>query len=349
MLGDRGNSLSRLVQTHYRQLAPEKIPPAGPVKPATGIHATIAQKGRRDMRSAGKHTGQAAAPGARRWRDVVVQSTRDLWASGIVETAAALAFYAVLSLFPLLIVGIIVASYIADPERVSQQAIDVLGAYLPAGKEEIEEIVGGAIEERQRVGIISLGVFIVTGRRILGALTKALNQVSDVQQEDDSFRRRAVVELALTVGLAVVGLLAMASGPLIQASWGAARFLPGPDSMLVRIVNETVQALLLLTIFALVYAFVPRGDRAWRAVLTGASVATVLFLIAQGIFTLLIDEIWPNLSLLYGPLATAALLLLWSWYVALITLVGGGLASHVKVIVLEHTGAQQASDVHRER
>lgn len=285
----------------------------------------------------------------RKWPQVVVQSARDMWAIGIVETAAALSFYAMLSLFPLMFVGIVIASYVADPEWAAQQAVDLLSVYLPAGTKEVDEIVDNAIAERQRVGLLALVVIAVTGRRILGALARSLNEVSDVQQEEDSLRRRAVVELALALGLGVVGLLALASDPLIRLAWGGARFLPGPDGIVVQIVEETTQALLLVTVFALVYAFVPRGDRLWRAVLTGAGVATMLFLLAQGVFTALIDVIWPNLNLLYGPLATAALLLLWAWYVALITLIGGGLASHIKVMILEHGDTSAASRAHRNR
>jgi len=288
-------------------------------------------------------------PTWRKWPQVVVQSARDMWSIGIVETAAALSFYAMLSLFPLMFVGIVIASYVADPEWAAQQAVDLLDAYLPAGTDEVDEIVDNAIAERQRVGVFSLVVIAVTGRRILGALAKSLNDVSDVQQEEESMRRRAVVELALAVGLGVVGLLALASDLLSRLAWGGARALPGPEGILIRIAHETIQVLLLLTVFALVYAFVPRGDRLWGAVLTGAGVATMLFLLAQGVFTVLIDVIWPNLNLLYGPLATAALLLLWAWYVALITLIGGGLASHVKIMIIEHADLRQTRRVHRER
>jgi uncharacterized BrkB/YihY/UPF0761 family membrane protein len=101
-----------------------------------------------------------------------------------------------------------------------------------------------------------------------------------------------------------------------------------------------------LIIFTLVYAFVPQGDRLWRAALIGAGAATGLFLLAQGVFAVLSDVIWDNLSLLYGPLATAAVLLSWSWYVALITLAGGALASHIKVMILEDDSAQQAGRRH---
>lgn len=83
--------------------------------------------------------------------------------------------------------------------------------------------------------------------------------------------------------------------------------------------------------------------------LIGATVATGPFLVAQGVFAVLKDVIWDNLSLLYGPLAITALLLSWAWDVALITLAGGAIASHVKVMVLEDDSAQQAGQHHAGR
>lgn len=279
----------------------------------------------------------------------MVQSTRDLWANSAAEWSAAIAFYAVLSLFPLLIVGMVLASYVADGEWATREATRLLGEFIPRGQAEIEEIVDRAITQRRQVGFLSLVVFLVTGRRILGVLTKALNLVSDVDAEDDTFVRRLLVELSLAGGLIGLGLLALATRPLTEAAWEASRFVPGDDGPSIVIFQILVRAMILIVLFALVYAFVPRGDRLWPAVLTGAVAATLLFLVAQGAFALLIERILGSLRLIYGPLAFAALLLSWAWYVALITLAGGALASHVKVMILEEDDARGASRQHVER
>jgi uncharacterized BrkB/YihY/UPF0761 family membrane protein len=104
--------------------------------------------------------------------------------------------------------------------------------------------------------------------------------------------------------------------------------------------------LFLMAAFVLVYVYVPQGRRLWRPAITGAATATVLFLVAEGGFTLMIDRIWDTLGLVYGPLALAALLLTWAWYVSLITLIGGGVSSHVKVMIIEKTDMQGAHEQH---
>ena len=91
----------------------------------------------------------------------------------------------------------------------------------------------------------------------------------------------------------------------------------------------------IMATFVLVYAFVPHDTRLRRAVFIGAGTAATLFLIAQAMFNVMAGRIWDTLGLLYGPLARAALLLSWIWYVAVITLACGGFASHIKMMLLE--------------
>lgn len=280
------------------------------------------------------------------WRRVIVQTARDLWTSSVLEWAASLAFYAVLSLFPLLIGGLVVASYIVDAAWATEQATNLLGQFLPEGEAQIKEIVTDAIIERQRVGLLSFVLVLLTGRRILGGLVKSLNHVSDVTEGDDTIKRKIAIELALLAGLIVLIAIAFSSRTLIEGLWSTMEALPGPDGRVIQSVNASVRVVLLFTIFALVYAFVPRGERFWRAVLIGAALATLLFVIAQIVFSLLVDSIWANLTLIYGPLALAALLLTWTWYVSLVTLIGAGFASHVKVMMLERQSAERTSEEH---
>jgi membrane protein len=287
--------------------------------------------------------------GLREWRLVAVQSLRDLSAGSVLEWASSLAFYGFISVFPLLIGILIVASTVVDAAWATHHATELLGHFLPEGDAQISKILDAAIAERQRVGLLSLPILMVTGRRILGVLTKGLNHVSDVSENDDPLRRRIAVELTLFTGVVGLILLALASRPVLRLAWGAVNVLPGPTSPLAGVLFGAIRILLLLTIFCLVYALVPRGERMWRASLAGAVLATAFYLMAEGIFGMVADHVWTNLRLIYGPLALAALLLSWTWYVSLITLVGGGFASHVKVMLLEQASPARARREHVER
>lgn len=281
-----------------------------------------------------------------RWWTILAQTGRDLWAANALELAAALAFYAMLSLFPLLLAGAVVAATVVDPAWATERVSELLGEFLPRGEVEVEAIVQGAVAERGRVGLISVVLFLVTGRRILGALTKALNVVSDVDEQADPIQRRALAELALLAGLGSVAVVALLSGPLLGRLSNVAGAAPGPERVAFTIVTGVLRAAVLFGTFFLVYTTIPRGRRHGRATAIGAGAATLAFLLAGAVFGIILDRAWTSMELVYGPLAIATLLLIWCWYAALITLAGAALASHVKTMLLEGSSAAEAEVRH---
>lgn len=274
---------------------------------------------------------------------------RDLYRGNVLDWAASLAFYSVLSIFPLFLVGLILLSFVADPGDISERAVAFMAEFLPGGEEQIQRIVEDAVAYRGRVGIVSAVTFIYTAQRVLGALVRGLNHVSDVDPEEDDARRAFAVELALSFGLLALAVLALASSRLVDAMWEVLWAIPGPDHLMFRAAKAVVRGVLLFALFALVFSAVPRGKRRWRAVAVGALASTGAFLAAQGVFRLVIDGVWQNLSLAYGQIALAALLMTWAWIVALITLVGGGLASHVKVLLIEDADTRESTQRHLQR
>ena len=284
-----------------------------------------------------------------RWWTVGAHTARDLYLGNVLDWAASLAFYAVLSVFPLFLIGLILFSFVTDPVTLSDRAVGFIGEFLPGGEEQIGHIVDDAVAYRGRVGLISALAFMYTGRRVLGALVRGLNHVSDVDPEEDDAKRAFTVELALFVGLLALAGLVMASATLVNALWEVLWAIPGPDRLMFSVTKNVVRALLLFALFVVVFAAVPRGERRWRAVAVGALASTAAFLIAQGIFRLVLDGVWQNMTLAYGQIALAALLMTWAWIVALITLAGGGLASHVKVLLIEDAGTRESSARHLQR
>lgn len=280
------------------------------------------------------------------WKPVVVQTLRDVWSNNGPEWAASLSFYAVLSLFPLLIAGTVAASYVAEPAWAAERFTALVEKFLPSSEVDVRPIVDTAVMQRGRVGLLAVVVFLISGRRVLGALRSALDLFSDADERNEPFKRRVIVELGLFVGLSTLFVLALLANPLVELAWQTVRVLPAGESAIIAAAVELVQASLLLAILVIIYAYVPAGRRPWRAVLLGAVVAALLFYVAQGIFLATLDWISESMHLLYGPLAPAALLLVWAWYVALITLVGGALASHAKVMVIEGHDAAEAERRH---
>jgi YihY family inner membrane protein len=261
------------------------------------------------------------------------------------EWAAALACYAVLSVFPLLLAGAAVASYMVSPAVVTARLSAVVEGVLPPGVIDLDPIVAAAIAARVQVGLFVIVVWLLAGRRILGELVTALDRVSDVDARQETIQRRALVELVALAGIGVLFLVALVARSLLGLLWEAVWGTPVTTPVLWA-VGATVHALLLTGVFFALYTVVPHGERNTRAALIGAIAATGLVLVARAIFVAVLDLLWASFSLIYGPLALPALLLTWGWILGLITLFGGSLASHVKVMLIEGRSAVEAEQRH---
>ena len=276
---------------------------------------------------------------------VLRQTLRDVWAAQAMEWAAALACYGVLSVFPLLLAGAAVASYVVSPSVVTARLSVFVEGILPAGVVDVDPIVSAAIAARGQVGLSIIVLWVLAGRRILGALVTALDRVSDVDARHETVRRRALVELVVLAGIGLLFLLAVVARSLLgfvwQAVWGSTASTP-----LAWVVGAAVHLVLLVIAFFALYTVVPHGERNARAALIGAIAATVLVVIARAIFMAVLDRLWASFELIYGPLTLAALLLTWGWFLGLIILFGGSLASHVKVMVIEGRSPSEAERRH---
>jgi membrane protein len=238
------------------------------------------------------------------------------------EWAAALSFYGVLSFFPLLLAGAAVASYVVPPTLVTARLSAVVEGILPANVVDVDPIVSAAIAARGQVGLFAILLWLFDGRRILGALITALDRVSDVDSRHETVTRRALVELVFLAGIGVMFLIALVArsllGLLWESIWGAGATTPAAWAL-----GAAIHALSLVVAFFALYTVVPHGERNMRAALIGAIVATVLVLVVRAIFLAVLNRLWPSFSLIYGPLALAALLLTWGWILGLIILLGG--------------------------
>lgn len=277
--------------------------------------------------------------------DVVRQTLRDVWAGNAMEWAAALAFYAVLCVFPLVLAGAALAAFVVEPSVVAARLSSLLEGFVPPGVIVVEPIITAAIAARRRVGVFAILVWLVAGRRLLGALVTALDRVSDVDERRESLQRRAAVEVVLLVGIGTLFVAALSARALLglvwETLWGAGSAYPAAWLM-----GTAVHALLLLVAFYALYTVVPYGQRHRRAALAGAITATGLFLVVRAGFLAILARLWESVTLIYGPLALAALLLTWAWVVALIMLFGGSLASHINVMLIEGKSAQEAEQRH---
>lgn len=283
----------------------------------------------------------------RRFAEMFYQSGRDFFTDNAPQWAAAIAYYSLLSTFPLLLAAASVAAYFVAPGWAVDQLTQLMGDFLPRGAGEIERIVKEAIGARGRVGLISFALLLWTGSRVFSSITKALNIAYDVD-DPYGFLRRTLVEFALMLTIGILFVAAVASRWLLRLAWNNLSFMPQTQGFIFGIVLEALPAALLLLAFFLIYRFVPRDKVNWRAASFGAITATIFFLLARILFLNYVNR-FANYNVIYGSFAVAIVIVIWSWIVAGILLLGGEIVSHTQHMLLEGSSREDVERRHLSR
>ena len=278
---------------------------------------------------------------------VLVQTFKHFTKDNGPQWAAAIAYYSLLSIFPLLLAAVAIAAYFVDRQWALEQGSLLIRGLVPSGTQFIREIIESIIETRGQVGILSILVLIWSGSRVFGVITKALNIAYHVS-EPYGFLRRTLVELLMTFTIGILFILALGSRLLSSFIEGLVPIPFLQQHVLYQFLSYAIPAVLLLLSLFLTYQYVPRRRVAWWAALAGAVLFTVLFLIAQPLFTGYV-ETFANYNMVYGPLAILITLILWIWISANLLLLGGELASHIQDILVEEKSEEEVEEEHEER
>jgi membrane protein len=284
---------------------------------------------------------QGNRPG-RRVLVMLLVSVKDYYHDQGPKWAAAIAYYSLLSAFPLMLAAASIAAYFVDPQWAVEQLTQILNQFLPQASVRVEGIVEGAVEARATVGVLSFAGLLWTGTRVFGAVTVALNIAAGVQDHYGPIKRFGV-EILMLLTLGVIFVLAFAGQLTIGFLWELLGRETG--TLAHAIINEVLPITLLFVAFFLSYRFVPRRRQDWRAALVGASVAVLLFLLARSLFLYYVQRL-GDYNVIYGSLGIAVVLLLWAWLVANILILGGEVAAHTQEMLIEGKPAEEVERGH---
>jgi membrane protein len=284
-------------------------------------------------------SGRPAA-GARRFRDL----ERDQWWSvakamwsrfgevQITDRAAALTYYAVLSLFPGLLVAVAVLALVGEYPSTYETIVRTLREAAPGtAVDTIDSALRDALRDRGNAGAllgVGLLVSLYSASGAMGAAMRSLEAINRVES-GRSVLPNLGVRLGLTLALMLLVLVAflavVVGGPLFGTIADAAGF-PDSVSEVVGYLRWPVGALALLSAFALVYALGPRkgpqhGTRSLRPVLPGAALGTALWFAVSLVFSVYVSH-FGAYDKTYGTLGALISLLIWLWLGNLAFLLG---------------------------
>jgi membrane protein len=283
------------------------------------------------------------------WVRFIYSVIRDFTTDKGPQWAAAITYYGILSVFPLLLAIVSIGTLIFDPEP--QEIVGLIaeefGDLLPAGEEELAEIVEGAIQAGATVGFVSVLALMWSGSRVFSALTVALNIFFDVD-EPYGFIKRTAIELGMLLTIGLFFVLALLSRWIVNYMWGALNWFPEAQDFLQTWLVEIIAASLILLAIFLMYRFIPRRSVDWKVALLSAFLATLAIVLARPLFASYVEN-FAEFDVIYGSLGVLVILIVWAWLMALIILLGAEIASHWQMLWIENKSIAEIIQTHETR
>lgn len=260
--------------------------------------------------------------------DLIKQTIKEWSEDKASRLAAGLAYYTVFSIPPLLVVAIGIASLFTERQAVEQQLTSQAGALMGArGKEAIETILQSAEEPGQGEllpTLLGIGLLIFGASGAFTALQDSLNTVWDVQADPKRGLLVAIRErfFSFTMVL-VVGFVLLVSLMLSTLLTSFSSFVGGlvaEAEIILWLINFLISFVVIMGLFVLIFKIVPDVQIAWRDVLIGAALTTVLFKIGEYALSVYFERSDPTSA--FGAAGSVILLLLWVYYSAQILFLG---------------------------
>jgi membrane protein len=246
------------------------------------------------------------------------------------QHGAALAFYSIFSIAPLLVIALAIAGMFLDLDSVHthlhQQLDDFLGA---DGAKLVESMLTAANEPKKGTLAVVVGI----GAMVLGAtgvflqMQDALNTIWEVEAKPAAgvwgFLRNRLLSFAMILAIGFLLLVStVISTALAGLSTAYRDYLPGPD-WIAHIVDILVSIGVTTILFAAIFKYLPDVRIAWNDVWFGALITGILFVLGKWAIGFYLGT--ASVGSAYGSAGSLVIVLLWAYYSAQIFFFGAEL------------------------
>ncbi len=273
--------------------------------------------------------------------ELMVRTYQAMDKHGALNQAAVVAFYAMLSVVPLL--GVVLALALGARTGVADQIESLSKKFLPREAYSLIRDQIYKIQSENSVELLSLSILLLlwSASSLFSAIMSATNAAYGVRDARPWWKRQ-LLAIALTVAgsiLLVGAALSIALWPEVTGWLG----LSGPARALSTVVQWLVVVIALLAGFSLAYYFGPDVEQEWEWITPGSTLGVLVLIAASEGFRWYIVHFGSNYNETYGALAGVVVLMLWFYLAALALLVGAEINS-----VIEHAAPHGKSPGQKE-
>jgi membrane protein len=238
--------------------------------------------------------------------------------------AASIAYYALLSFFPFLLLVFSLLGSITNDDNDRIAVLSFVFRYFPTQLDFVNNQLLAFRETRVELGIAGALALVWASLGVFGAVTTGVNEAWGVERQRSFWKHRMVSFLMLVAagGVTIVALLLVGAVEVAQGSVFAvmlARF--GWLAILQTLTADYLATVLLVVGVGLVYYFIPNAKTRFRDVWVGAALTGVLWRLAFDGFSWYIARN-TSLSMIHGSIAAVVVFLLWIYVSSIILMYG---------------------------
>lgn len=261
------------------------------------------------------------------WRYLLRKTVREFLDDGCPDLAAALTYYAVLSVFPAMIALLSLVGLVGQREQTVDTLLGILRDLGASNAADTLQPTLSQLSSTSNAGLgllVGLAAALWTASGYVGAFGRGMNRIYEVPEGRPLWKRRPlmiVVAMATVVLSAAVALALVLTGPVARAVGGAV----GAGDTAVAVWNVAKWPVVLLAVMAIVatlyYATPNVRQPKVRWISLGASIAIVTWVLASSAFGFYVTH-FSSYNRTYGSLAGVIVFLLWLWITNLALLFG---------------------------
>ena len=278
----------------------------------------------------GERLAEQLPRGRAAWRGrAMYRGARSLMEEGGIDLSASLAYYMVMSFFPLMALVAMAVALFTDPEKVRQELVALLAHYFPASSDLLGQAVDQLFAGTLAMGLVALLGTLIGANGLFMAVNRSVNRLFGVDTK--GMLGTTITEAALATIVVVIFALSMWLTALFQVAVGLNIGVLGQlgvaTSLLVWLLGAVAAALPAVVtglLFTMVYHRLPNASVEWRDAAFGGMIAMVLFEVGKHLFFWLTGMATQR-SVVYGPVAGFVMLLMWAFVAGLIFLYGASL------------------------